>query len=65
MANVEIMLDSAGVQALLKSAEVAAVCEKEAARMTQATGMEYVSDVFIGKTRVNASAYQDKGGDKE
>lgn len=65
MANVEIELDSDGIRELLKSAGVAAVCEREAARMTRATGMEYVPDVFVGKTRVNASAYQDKGGDRE
>lgn len=65
MADVEIELDSAGIQALLKSAQVAEVCEKQAAKMTRATGMQYASDVFVGKTRVNASAYQDKGGDNE
>ena len=36
MASVEIVLDSAGIQELLKSQEIANVCEAQAARMTQA-----------------------------
>lgn len=56
MANIEIQLNSAGVRELLKSAEIADVCEKQAARMTRATGVEYVADVYVGKTRVNAGA---------
>lgn len=54
MANVEIVLDSAGIQELLKSQEIANVCEAQAARMTQAAGVKYVADVHVGKTRVNA-----------
>ena len=56
MANVEIQLNSAGIRELLKSAEIANVCEAQAARMTRATGVEYVADVYVGKTRVNAGA---------
>lgn len=56
MANVEIRLNSAGIRELLKSAEIADVCESEAARMTRATGVEYTADVYVGKTRVNAGA---------
>lgn len=56
MANVKIELDDAGIQALLKSNEIANVCESQAARMTRATGVKYVADVYVGKTRVNASA---------
>lgn len=63
MGNVEIELNSAGIQALLKSPEIAAVCESQAARMTRATGMEYVPDVYTGRTRVNAGART--GSDKE
>ena len=54
MVNVEIELNSAGVQELLKSAEIAGICEKAAAQMTRAAGVEYVADVYVGKTRVNA-----------
>lgn len=56
MADVEIKLNSAGVRELLKSSEIASVCESQAARMTRATGVEYVADVYVGKTRVNAGA---------
>jgi len=57
MANgVEIVLNSAGVRELLKSSEIANVCEAYAARMTRATGVEYVADVYVGRTRVNAGA---------
>ena len=56
MANVEIELNSAGIRTLLKSSEIASVCESQAARMTRATGVPYVSDVYVGKTRVNAGA---------
>lgn len=54
MANVKIELNSAGIQALLKSDEIASVCESQAARMTRATGVKYTADVYVGKTRVNA-----------
>lgn len=57
MANgVEIVLNRAGIRELLKSSEIANVCESQAARMTRATGVEYVADVYVGKTRVNAGA---------
>lgn len=59
MDNVRIELDSAGIQELLKSEEIAEVCETEAKRMTRATGMAYVSDVYVGRNRVNAGAYDD------
>ena len=56
MADLEIKLNSAGIRELLKSAAIASVCEEQAARMTRATGVEYVSDVHVGRTRVNAGA---------
>lgn len=56
MADVEVELNSAGIQELLKSAAIASVCEEQAARMTRATGVEYVPDVHVGRTRVNAGA---------
>lgn len=46
---------------MLRSAEIAAICEAKAAEMTRATGMEYVPDVHTGKTRVNAGGYQNTG----
>lgn len=56
MAKVTIELDSPGIQALLKSPEIASVCESEAAKMTQAAGIKYTADVYTGRTRVNARA---------
>lgn len=60
MAEIEIELNSAGIQELLKSSEVAALCEQQAERMTRATGMKYVADVHVGKTRVNAAGYSNR-----
>ena len=42
---------------------IADICEAQAARMTRATGMKYEADVHIGKTRVNARGYQNRGDD--
>lgn len=54
--NVKIVLNSAGIQELLKSSAIAAVCEREAERMSYLAGVPYKPDVFVGKTRVNAQA---------
>lgn len=62
MAKEFIELDSAGIQELLKSDEIAEICEQQAERLTRATGMRYVSDVRVGKTRVNARGYQKQSG---
>ena len=56
MADVIVELNSAGIQELLKSPEIASVCESEAERMTTASGVKYVADVHVGRTRVNAKA---------
>lgn len=63
MSSVRIELDSEGIQSLLKSKEIGNVCEKEAEKMTRASGMEYVSDVVIGRTRVVVGAY--RGGNSD
>ena len=64
MANFKIKLNSSGIQELLKSPEVASVCEAQAARMTRATGVPYVADVHYGRTRVNAGAREPKRDNK-
>lgn len=46
---------------MLRSSKIATVCEKEAAKMTRTTGMEYVPDVRIGSVRVVANGYQTQG----
>lgn len=60
MASVKVKLISSGVRELLKSSEIASVCEAQAARMTRATGVPYVTDVYVGRTRVNAGAKEVK-----
>ena len=60
MAEVIIELNSAGIQELLKSPEIASVCESEARKMTEASGVKYVADVHVGRTRVNAKAVRRK-----
>lgn len=61
MASIKIELNSAGIRELLKSPAIASICEAQAARMTRATGVEYVPDVYVGKTRVNAGARKPGG----
>ena len=63
MANVKVELNRAGVRELLRSSEIGAVCEKQAARMTRAAGVSYVADVHVGRNRVNAGARK-KGDSK-
>lgn len=63
MSNVKIELNSAGIVELLKSDAIAEICEQEAMRMTQATGMRYEADVYVGKRRVNADGYQEVSDD--
>lgn len=41
---------------LLRSPEIASVCESVAEKMTRAAGVKYRADVHMGKTRVNAAA---------
>lgn len=71
MSNVKIVLDSDGIQALLKSDELAEVCEQKAKYMTRVTGMKYESDVRVGKYRVRAGgyskarAYTEAGGESD
>ena len=65
MGNIRIELDSAGIQDLLKSSELSAVCEAQAQKMTQATGVKYVSDVYVGRTRVNAKGVRRATGDRD
>lgn len=63
MDDVRIELSSAGIRELLKSSGIASVCEAQAARMTRATGVEYVPDVYVGRTRVNAGAQRGRDED--
>ena len=58
MSNVIIELDSKGIQELLKSEEIARICEEVAEQKTRASKLPYVADVHIGETRVNAAGYE-------
>ena len=64
MAKVIVELDSAGIRELLKSQEIASVCESEARKMTQAAGIQYTADVYTGRTRVNARAIRRATNDR-
>jgi hypothetical protein len=54
---------SAAGNLMLRSSEISAICESHAARMTRATGVNYVPDVQMGRTRVRAGGYQNGGND--
>lgn len=45
--------ESAG-ELLLRSEEIASICDEEAQRMTQATGVDYIPKVHVGAKRVFA-----------
>lgn len=65
MANKDFEWDyTAAGNLMLRSTEISAICEAEAARLTRATGVSYVPDVQMGKTRVRAGGYQN-GGEKD
>lgn len=49
---------------MLRSKEIAEICEEEAAKMTRMTEMEYIPDVYYGNIRVNAGGY-DNGRNEE
>ena len=57
MSKVEIELNSAGIQELLKSAEIQGYCEELARGVASRAGDGYEVDTMVGKTRVNASVY--------
>lgn len=45
---------------MLRSPEIAKVCEAKAAEMTRAAGVPYVADVYVGSQRVYATGKQQK-----
>ena len=54
MSDAKIELNSAAIQALLKSPEVEAVCLGQIQRVQAMCGPGYEVDTYTGKTRVNA-----------
>ena len=65
MGNVRIELNSAGIQDLLKSSEIAAFSAATAHKITQAQGLKHVSDVYVGRTRVNARGVRRATDDRD
>ncbi len=50
---------------MLRSNEIAEICEEEAEKMTRATGMDYTTDIHVGKKRVNAAGRKKAEKDSE
>lgn len=57
MANVEIVLNTAGVRELLRSNEMKAECEKRANEAVGRLGPGYTVTTHTGKNRVNVSIF--------
>lgn len=57
MSKTKIVLNSTGVRALLKSNEIANVCDEIASNVLARCGDGYERDSYIGKNRVNAMVY--------
>lgn len=55
MSDVKVVLNSSGVSELLKSPEIQAVLKEHADRIAQSCSGAYETDVYVGKTRANAS----------
>jgi len=59
MSNLNVILISEGIQELLKSDEMKAICEEHAQEIKSRCGEGYEMDTRVGKTRVNAMVYAD------
>ena len=59
MAKSRFVLNRAGVRSLLKSEEMANICSKYAKDIATRAGEGYISDVYVGKNRVNAGVSTD------
>lgn len=57
MSKLEIQLDSAGIQTLLKSQEIVDVLQSQADNIRAQLGDQYQTSQHIGKTRANVSVY--------
>lgn len=57
--KVEVELNSAGIQELLKSSEIEAVCKEYADKVANRAGTGYEVNTQVGKTRVNAMVFAD------
>lgn len=57
MSKLKIELDSAGIQALLKSQEIVDVLQSQADNIRAQLGNQYQTSQHVGKTRANVSVY--------
>ena len=57
MPKTKIVLNSAGVRAMLQSPEMQAMLSERAQAIAERAGNGYETDVFVGKTRANASVF--------
>lgn len=57
MSKLKIELDSAGIQALLKSQEIVETLQEQADNIRAQLGDQYQTSQHIGKTRANVSVY--------
>lgn len=55
MAKTKVVLNSKGVQDLMKSEEMQAVLQEQADRTLSILGKGYEASLYIGKTRANVS----------
>lgn len=55
MANVKVVLNSAGVRELLRSNEMMSICKEQADKALSRLGPGYEVTTHTGTTRVNAS----------
>lgn len=55
MSNFKFVLNRKGVRELLKSSEMQSVLKEKAKAILEKCGSGYDSDIFVGKTRANAS----------
>ena len=59
MSKVDFKLNRAGVRELMRSAEMAGICQEHASRVKNAAGDGYEVTVYTGRNRVNASVHAD------
>ena len=57
MAKVELEMNDAGIQALLKGTEVREILEKESSRIARAAGEGYGSEIGHGQKRLIGKAF--------
>lgn len=57
MPKTKIVLNSAGVRALLQSQEMQTMLSERAQEIAARAGSGYETDVFVGRNRANASVF--------